>query len=243
MKQITTILASIILSITVFAQAPQTMSYQAVVRDSVNKLVQNSPIGMRVSILEGSVLGPAVYVETHNPTSNENGLITLKIGGGTIVSGTFQNGIFWAGGPYFIKTEIDPLGGTAYTITSTSELLSVPYSNYSHTSGYLISPATAIIGVYGEAFVQERAYITFLDHEKVLIKMNFQLRTDIDPDNGTFDYSWCGVINGNTITFPGSMNLGTLAVMTGTISGSQVNLSLYFSSDPGYIYTFNLQKL
>jgi hypothetical protein len=89
---------------------------------------------MQLSILQGSVAGTAVYVETQTPTTNINGLVSLEIGSGTVVSGTF-NTIDWSAGPYFIKTETDPTGGTTYTITGTSQLMSVPYALYAKTSG------------------------------------------------------------------------------------------------------------
>lgn len=114
---------------TLFAQAPQKMSYQAIIRDAGNVLVPNASVGMKISILQGSITGTVDYSETHSAITNSNGLVTLEIGTGTIVSGNFAT-INWANGPYFIKTETDPLGGTAYTITGTSELLSVPYAMY-----------------------------------------------------------------------------------------------------------------
>ena len=113
-----------------FAQAPNKMSYQAVIRNSSNAFVTNSAVGMRISIFQTSATGTAVYVETQNPTTNANGLASLEIGGGTAVSGNFAN-INWASGPYFIKTETDPAGGTNYNITSTQQLLSVPYAMFS----------------------------------------------------------------------------------------------------------------
>jgi hypothetical protein len=112
------------------SQAPQKMSYQAVVRNSDNTLVASKTVGMRISILQGSATGTAVYVETQTPTTNANGLASLEIGGGTIVTGTLA-GINWATGPYFIKTETDPSGGTNYSITGASQLLSVPYALFS----------------------------------------------------------------------------------------------------------------
>lgn len=117
-----------------FAQAPEKMSYQAVVRNTTNNLVTNQPVGMQISILQGSATGTAVYVETQTPTSNANGLVSLEIGGGTVVSGNMAT-INWANGPYFIKTETDPTGGSSYTITGTSQLLSAPYALYAKTSG------------------------------------------------------------------------------------------------------------
>jgi hypothetical protein len=61
-------------------------------------------------------------------------LASIEIGGGTVVSGNFST-INWANGPYFIKTETDPAGGINYTITGTSQLLSVPYAMYAANSG------------------------------------------------------------------------------------------------------------
>lgn len=128
MKRIITGVALILSSMT-FAQAPNLMSYQAVVYDGSNNLVTSSPVGMQISILQGSVTGTAVYEETHTPTSNANGLVTVQIGNGTVVSGNIA-AIDWSAGPYFLKTETDPTGGTTYTITGTSQLLSVPYAFY-----------------------------------------------------------------------------------------------------------------
>src|SRR5690554_1660483 len=133
MKKIITVCAVLLMTASVFAQAPEKMSYQAVVRDGSNALVSSTAVGMQISILQGSASGTAVYVETQTPTSNANGLVSLEIGAGTVVSGTF-NTIDWANGPYFIKTETDPTGGTSYTITSTSQLLSVPYALHAKTA-------------------------------------------------------------------------------------------------------------
>ena len=120
-------LAFLLINTSIFAQAPQKMSYQAVIRNSSNALITSTPVGMQISILQGSSTGTAVYVETQTPSTNANGLASVEIGGGTVVSGNFS-AINWANGPYFIKTETDPTGGTAYTINGTNELMSVPYA-------------------------------------------------------------------------------------------------------------------
>lgn len=133
MKKLFILLASFALSASMYAQAPEKMSYQAVVRDASNALVSNSAVGMQISILQGSATGTSVYTETQTPTSNDNGLVTIEIGGGTVVSGDFST-IDWGNGPYFIKTETDPIGGTNYTITGTSQLLSVPYALHAKTA-------------------------------------------------------------------------------------------------------------
>ena len=134
MKQLLTTFTFIILATIANAQAPARMSYQSVVRNSTGSLVVNNPVGVRISILQGSVTGTTVYVETHSKTSNANGLVTLEIGGGTVQAGSIGS-IVWSAGPYFVKTETDPTGGTNYTLSGTSQLLSVPYALYAETSG------------------------------------------------------------------------------------------------------------
>jgi hypothetical protein len=59
-------------------------------------------------------------------------LVAIEIGAGIPLTGTFA-AIDWSAGTYFIKTETDPSGGTSYTITGTSQLLSVPYALYAKT--------------------------------------------------------------------------------------------------------------
>jgi uncharacterized protein (TIGR02145 family) len=134
MNKFYTFLAAILLTTSIFAQAPEKMSYQAVIRNSSDVLVANQAVGMRISILQTTATGTAVYVETQTPTTNINGLVSLEIGTGTPVTGIFA-AINWAAGPYFIKTETDPTGSTSYNITGTSQLMSVPYALYAAKSG------------------------------------------------------------------------------------------------------------
>jgi hypothetical protein len=109
---------------------PQKFSYQSILRNPGGQALQNQPVFMRLSILQGSETGTAVYVETHSASTNAAGLVSLQVGGGTVVSGSLS-AIDWATGPYFIKTETDPEGGSNYSISGTSQLLSVPYALYS----------------------------------------------------------------------------------------------------------------
>ena len=133
-KKIYTLVAGLLLTASVWAQAPEKMSYQAVIRNSSNTLIVSTPVGMKISVLQGTSTGTAVYVETHTATTNANGLVSVEMGNGTVVSGAF-NTINWANGPYFIKTETDPTGGTNYTIAGTSQFMSVPYALYAENSG------------------------------------------------------------------------------------------------------------
>jgi len=142
MKKLFTLAIATLFAVSLYAQAPQRLSYQAVIRNAANALVSNAAVGMRISILQGSAAGTSVYVETHTPTTNINGLATVSIGTGTVVSGNFIN-IAWGTNTYFIKTETDPTGGTSYTISGTTQILSAPYALYANTAGSASSATTA----------------------------------------------------------------------------------------------------
>jgi uncharacterized protein (TIGR02145 family) len=123
MKKLYTFLMIALFAIAGWSQAPGKLSYQAVIRNSSGDLVVNSVIGIQISILQGTSSGSAVYTEVQMSVSNEIGLISMEIGGNS----DFES-IDWSHGPYYLKTEVDPEGGTSYSITGVSQLLSVPYA-------------------------------------------------------------------------------------------------------------------
>jgi hypothetical protein len=133
MKKLFSFAIALFFAACLLAQSPQKLSYQAIIRNASGKLVQGGNVGIKITILQGSATGTSVYTETHTATTNANGLVSLEIGGGT-PTGSFAD-IDWANGPYFLKTETDPAGGTNYSITGVSQLLSVPYALYSQKAG------------------------------------------------------------------------------------------------------------
>ena len=144
------LLAHFLTNTSIFAQAPQKMSYQAVIRNSNDSLLISTPVGMRISLVQGTPTGIVVFSETQTATTNANGLVSLQIGIGTALSGTFAN-IDWSAGPYYVKTETDLNGGANYTIISSNEILSVPYALFSANG----TPGPAgPIGLTGETGAQ-----------------------------------------------------------------------------------------
>jgi microcystin-dependent protein len=133
MKRNYTLLLLLLATVSILAQTPEKMSYQAVLRDASNTLLTNQEVGMQISILQNTATSAAVYVETQTPTTNLNGLVSLEIGTGS-TSDSFAS-IDWSAGPYFIKIATDPNGGSSYSITGTSQLMSVPFAMYAKTSG------------------------------------------------------------------------------------------------------------
>lgn len=141
MKKILSLITILYMCISVYAQSPDLISYQAVVRDASGNLVTETNIQMEISIIQGIILGEDVYIEIHKTSTNINGLISIEIGAGVPVSSDFST-IDWSDGPYFIKTGIDLNGGAKYTITGTNQILSVPYALHSKTADNLAGGET-----------------------------------------------------------------------------------------------------
>lgn len=156
------LLCLIVISLNIYAQTPSKMNYQAVIRNSANELVTNSSIGMKISILQESASGTAVYSESHNTTTNQIGLISLEIGGGTVLSGDIS-GIDWSDNIYFIKTETDTDGGTNYNLINTSQLLSVPYAMHAKTASTVTKPVLLEPYILGTSTYEDNASFYYND--------------------------------------------------------------------------------
>jgi len=126
-----------------FSQAPEMFKYQSIARDVNGLEMPNANIGIRISIHDLSASGTIVFQETHAVTTNDFGLFTLSIGGGTAVSGSMSS-VDWSIGSKYIEIEGDLTGGTNYVAFGTTELLSVPYSLYANNAGsYLLPDGTS----------------------------------------------------------------------------------------------------
>ncbi|RLD49680.1 MAG: hypothetical protein DRJ05_20625, partial [Bacteroidetes bacterium] len=134
MRKITlTIAMAILVAITTFAQTPQAFKYQAVVRDNAGEILENQAVSLRMGIRDGSAGGTVIYRETHSATTNQFGLVNIKIGDGTPNIGTFLS-IGWGSGDKYLQTELDPTGGTSYVSMGTAQLMSVPYALYAENT-------------------------------------------------------------------------------------------------------------
>ncbi|SDL12213.1 hypothetical protein SAMN05421823_104434 [Catalinimonas alkaloidigena] len=125
------------LNFAVFAQAPHSFNYQAVLRDAAGTLLTDRSVTMRLSIVRGTADGQAVYAETHATQTNAYGLITLKVGEGETNLGDFSS-IDWQTNDFFLKVELDENGGVAYRQLGTSQLLSVPFALYADRAGNVV---------------------------------------------------------------------------------------------------------
>jgi len=124
-------------TLNIFAQSPEKMSYQAIIRTKNNSLVTNSNISLKVIMHQGTATGAKIFEENHSAKTNNNGLVSLEIGTGAIVTGSFST-IAWEKGPYFVETQVDATGGSNYNIIGITQLLSVPYAMHAKTAERIV---------------------------------------------------------------------------------------------------------
>ena len=112
------------------AQPPQGFSYQAAIRNAENQALANTPVTVRVTILEGSVTGEPIFSEDHSATTNAQGIVSLNVGFGLPKKGTFRS-IQWAKSTLFIQIDVDVDASGTFIPMGSSQILSVPYALYS----------------------------------------------------------------------------------------------------------------
>jgi len=140
MKQFITLMILLALGSSIMAQAPQSINYQGVARNSGGIAYASQPINVRLSVRDGSANGGIQYSETRSITTNQFGLFNVQIGspGASNVQGSFA-AINWAGGTKFLQTELS-LNGQPFTDLGTTQMMSVPYAISSLQSKQLVLP-------------------------------------------------------------------------------------------------------
>ncbi|MFP4664331.1 MAG: hypothetical protein ACLFM1_07870 [Bacteroidales bacterium] len=217
---------ALIWAVTAFAQSPQAVKYQAVLRDNTGTIIDQANVDIRISI---EANGNVVYQENHSTTTNQFGMVSLEIGTGSIISGTFSS-IDWRTDDHFIRIEVD--SGSGYTDMGTTQVLSVPYALHANTSGstesytetdplFDASPAAGIssthISDWDDAYLwgnhASSGYIT--DECQAL----------------SFSNDTLYLTGGSFVTFPPDFD-GDWGSLTGTAPAVST-----FSNDAGYIDT------
>ena len=143
MKKIITII-SLFIAFKSYSQAPQLFNYQGVARDNAGAPMVSKTICLRLSILDNSSSGNILYMETHAVSTNQLGLFTAAIGGGSAVQGTFATVSWASANSRWLKVEMDDKCNSNYTVMGTSQFLSVPYAMYAEKSGSSLSAGNGI---------------------------------------------------------------------------------------------------
>ena len=111
------------LFISVITIAQNGINYKAIIKDNNGNVVSNQSVTIQFSILQG-IAETNVYQETHNVTTNNNGLIIVTIGNGT-TSDVFTD-IDWDSDEHFLNVQINT--GSGLVNLGTTQFMAVPYA-------------------------------------------------------------------------------------------------------------------
>lgn len=178
-----------------YGQPPKAFNFQGQARNTDGTYVSNNIITVKASILTSSINGNTAYSEIHSSQTNIGGIFNLSIGNGVATIGNFSS-IDWSKGSKFLKIEFDPLGGTNFILSGTTELLSVPYALYAEKSGNGDVPitlsgkgATTITGSYPNYVIESRSiinnYTTILGNNNTFVGPTFQSGLGISVEGST----------------------------------------------------------
>ncbi|MDA3881068.1 MAG: hypothetical protein PF436_11830, partial [Prolixibacteraceae bacterium] len=106
----------------IYSQSPEAFQYQAVIRNADGSVLPNTDITLDVSIQNSS---GTVYSESHSLKTNDYGLITTQIGGGSVTSGSMSS-IEWGSDVHYLSVSMSD--GTDTVDMGTTQILSVPYA-------------------------------------------------------------------------------------------------------------------
>ncbi len=113
----------------IWTQVPRKFLYQAVLRDDGGRIMANTSLEVRLSILQGSSSGEAVWSETAEVTTNAQGLFSLTAGNEIPLE------VDWSRDNLFLQVEIDLHDGQGYRVMGTTGMVSVPYALYAADVG------------------------------------------------------------------------------------------------------------
>lgn len=106
-----------------FAQVPQGINYQTVIRDVSLNPLSNQSVSFLITFWDGS---STFYAETHNVQTDQLGMVQLPLGSGTPLSGSFD-GMDWSQVTE-VRIDLDVAGGTNYENLGSVPLQSVPFA-------------------------------------------------------------------------------------------------------------------
>jgi uncharacterized protein (TIGR02145 family) len=146
MKTIYTTALYMLFTAFLWAQAPQGIPYQAVMRNADGTVMESSAVSLTFKIHDGSATGTVVYQESHALTSNAQGLISCVVGNGVVSQGNFAN-VNWVGGAKFLQVMMGS------TDLGTQQMLSVPYALYSNGVDVRVSETGDTLMIGGNSVI------------------------------------------------------------------------------------------
>ncbi|MBI9054912.1 MAG: hypothetical protein JEY96_13895 [Bacteroidales bacterium] len=214
MKKILLILSTIYFVLNASAQAPDSFNFQSIITDQNNKAVTNQTISLRFSIIKDNPTGTEVYKETHTLSTNNYGVVTLKIGKGNVALGDFST-MEWGKNHYFLETAIDLSGKSNYEVLAVNQLLNTPKSIYSNKT----------------RFAQELDYNTILNHPQIFITEEQSTKLDLISitESVNLDTLQNQVEDNSNMIYDEFPGFGTTAGTAYEILWSEINDSVYYN--------------
>jgi hypothetical protein len=187
------------------AQAPERVAYQGLVLEATGAPV-NGPLTVTVRIFDAPVGGTVLFAENHFPTLVD-GVFQIEIGGGTLVSGSFDASLFAAGSRWL---EVEAAGEV---LAPRQEFVSVTYALQCETA--------AELGGFGSALWQRRV--------ETVCAAGSALRSIAADGTGTCEIipnpggDVTDVLAGAGLSVSGSTGpVVTLSIATGGVTGAMV---------------------
>lgn len=133
----------------------RTIVYNTLVMSNSKILLKNTLLGVKVSIHKGSEKGEIIYAEVQQAKTNVKGNLQIEIGVSYVISGKYAN-FDPTGGPYFIRLDIDPKGGTDYNINITRPFVNTAkgiQSNYKFALGNKVIQKRYVGEIWGGGII------------------------------------------------------------------------------------------
>ncbi|MGJ8665006.1 MAG: hypothetical protein ACSHW7_01450 [Patiriisocius sp.] len=118
----------IALLISAVSIAQNGINYKALIKDANGDALVSQGIFVQFQILESGTLN--VYQETHDTTTDANGIVVINIGEGTVNSGNFLT-VDWGSADHFLNVQVD--SGDGFVDLGTTQFKSVPYAMMAET--------------------------------------------------------------------------------------------------------------
>ena len=201
MRKILLTIASVLFCVITFAQnVPQGINYQAVARDANGDVLMNQALTIQFSVISDiTTIPPTIsWQETQTVSTNDYGLYTAIIGGGTatnVGSSASFDVIDWGASNHLLKVEVD--FGSGYLDMGTTAFMSVPYSMNASN----VDPTDELqsLSISGDTlFISSGNYIVLPSSAPTLLGCTDPTAFNYDASANTDDGSCIAVVNGCT---------------------------------------------
>ncbi len=176
------ILLTAALAITAIAASAQNgFMYQAVIRDD-GKVLENKSVNMRFSILLDNEV---YYTEQQTTTTNEYGNISVNIGEGTVLKGSF-NAVPWESMKTMLRIETDTKGDGNFIDMGSIKLQPVPYAYHAQSANNIDNASKIQIKADTETSDDEALFAVKDDEDNVVFavyKNGVRVYVDDTEDN------------------------------------------------------------